>query len=69
MNALEAVEQQLRAPAPAGLRSLDDADLMALADAVRRARHHQAAELEAAGEKALGIVPRMLRGPVRRMFG
>jgi hypothetical protein len=69
MTGLEAVEDQLRAPVPVGLRNLDDADLLAFAEAVRRARHQQAAELEAAGDKALGLVPRMLRGPVRRMFG
>ena len=69
MTGLEAVERQLRAPAPAGLRDLDDADLRALAQAVRQARHRQAAELEAAGDKALALVPRMLRGPIRRMLG
>ena len=69
MTGLEAVERQLRAPAPEGLRGLDDADLRALAQAVRQARHRQAAELEAAGDKALALVPRMLRGPIRRMLG
>ena len=69
MTGLEAVERQLRAPAPAGLRNLEDADLLALAEAVRQARHRQAAELEAAGDKAFALVPRILRGPIRRIVG
>jgi hypothetical protein len=46
MTGLEAVEHQLQAPAPAGLRNLAEA-----------------------GDKAFALVPRILRGPIRRMFG
>jgi hypothetical protein len=69
MTGLEAVEHQLQAPAPAGLRNLAEADLLAFAAAVRAARNRQAAELAAAGDKAFALVPRILRGPIRRMFG
>jgi hypothetical protein len=69
MNGAESLEHQLGGPLPAGVAALDDASLTTLADAVRQARRRQAAELGAAGEKALGLVPRLLRGPVRRIFG
>jgi hypothetical protein len=49
--------------------ALDDASLTRLSEAVRAARQRQAAELAAAGDKALALVPRLLRGPVRKMFG
>ncbi len=63
------LEEQLRAPAPAGLRDLEDRHLKDLAGSIRQARHHQAAELASAGDKAFALVPRLLRGPVRRVLG
>ena len=42
---------------------------MHLADSVQAARRRQAAELAAAGEQALGHVPRLLRGPIRKIVG
>jgi hypothetical protein len=68
-NGIKALEAQLRAPAPAGVRSLDDAHLLDLAEAITAARHNQAAELAAAGDQALSHIPRLLRGPVRRALG
>jgi hypothetical protein len=68
-KALRALEVELRASAPESLKRLSDQQLQDLASAVRDARHRQAAELMAAGDKALGHVPRLLRGPVRRVLG
>ena len=66
---LRALEVQLGAPAPPTLEGLPDAALQDLAVSVRQARHRQAAELASAGDKALALVPRMLRAPIRRMLG
>lgn len=68
-EALRALEQQLGGKAPAGLSALSGDELDDLADAVRDARHRQAAELQAAGEKAFGHIPRLLRGPIRKVMG
>ena len=54
---------------PAGLESLSASQLAFLADAVTRARRHHAEELRAATTTALGHVPKLLRGPVRRIVG
>jgi hypothetical protein len=63
-----ALEAELRAPAPQALKALNEVQLQDLAVAVRDARRRQAAELTAAGEKALGHIPRLLRAPVRRVL-
>lgn len=68
-KALQALEAELRASAPESLGRLSDQQLQDLAQAIRDARHRQAAELTAAGDKALGHVPRLLRAPVRRVLG
>lgn len=69
MSALQALEHQLGGSVPPAVAALEDAELTTLAGAVGAARRRQAAELAAAGDKALGLVPRLLRGPVKRMFG
>jgi hypothetical protein len=69
VSGLGALERQLQTRAPEGVRALPDAELHALAEAIAAARRRQAAELEAAGDKALALVPRLLRGPVRRLAG
>jgi hypothetical protein len=68
-GALRALESQLRAKPPKALSSLSDDELADLNAAVEAARHHQAAELQAAGEKALGHIPRLLRMPIRKVMG
>ncbi len=65
---LQALEAELRGPAPQAIKLLSDDQLRDLASAVHDARRRQAAELGAAGEKALGHVPRLLRAPVRRVL-
>lgn len=44
-------------------------DLSDLAAALRDARHRQAAALHDAGDRALHRIPRLLRGPIRRIVG
>lgn len=68
-EALQALEAQLGAKAPRGVAALTAAELQDLADAVREARHRQAAELQAAGDKALGHIPWLLRKPIQRVMG
>jgi hypothetical protein len=66
---LASLNEQLRASAPAALAGLSEDDLHDLAGKLRSARHRQAAELQAAAEAALGHLPRLLRGPVRKVMG
>jgi hypothetical protein len=63
------LREQLRAEPPEALSALPGEHLRHLADAVSAARRRQSEALEAAGEQAFGYVPRLLRGPVRRMLG
>lgn len=46
-----------------------DAELSHLAEAVQAARRRQARALHEAGERALGHIPRLLRGPIRKVVG
>ena len=69
MADLAALEAQLGSRAPDGLACLDEDELDDLVHAVRDARFRQAAELEAVGDRALSFVPRLLRGPIRRVMG
>lgn len=66
---IQALEAQLQGPVPGALHDLDDRHLRDLADAIREARHRQAAELQAAGDQALRHIPRLLRMPIRKVLG
>ena len=68
-DGLRMLETQLGARLPKGVRGLSHEQLRDLATAVSGARRRQAAELNAAGDKALGHIPRLLRGPVRKVLG
>jgi hypothetical protein len=68
-EALQALHDELGVAPPEGLRTLDGIQLQALADAVRDAKEQQSTGLAAATERALGFVPWLLRGSVRRMLG
>jgi hypothetical protein len=68
-DGLTALEAELRAAAPEGLRRLSDEQLRDLAGAVKEARRRQAVALAAAGDQALGQLPRLLRVPIRKMLG
>jgi hypothetical protein len=68
-DGLQALEAQLGAPPPESLAKLDDAQLRDLASAVATARRRQAVELAVAGDQAFRHVPRLLRGPIRKLLG
>lgn len=67
--ALAGLRAALDGAEPVGLEPLSAAQLAVLADAITRARRHHAEELRAATTTALGHVPKLLRGPVRRIVG
>jgi hypothetical protein len=67
--AIEALRKQLGDAPPPGVRALSDEELWDLAAAIHDAARRQAVALEDAGERALGRIPRLLRGPVRKVAG
>jgi hypothetical protein len=67
--ARRALEAQLGAGAPKGVLALSETELNDLTDAIRTARRRQTASLAEAGERALDRIPRLLRGPVRKIVG
>jgi hypothetical protein len=69
VDAFTALSAQLRGSAPAGLRELSEDELADLAAALADARHRQAAALAQAGDRALAHIPRLLRGPIKRIVG
>lgn len=65
-----ALEQELGGPLSAGLAALADSDLTALVERIADARTRQEHALAQATEEGLNIVPRVLRGTVRKvLFG
>lgn len=68
-NPMRELEKELGTPPPAALGELRDDDVRRLAEAVRQARRQQAKELGAAADRALGHIPRLLRGPIRKVMG
>lgn len=67
-DGLKALAKELRDTPPDSLGELSDEQLQDLTAAVRDARHRQAAELSAAGDRAASHIPRLLRGPVRKVL-
>jgi hypothetical protein len=65
----EQLEEELGSAVPDGLAGLGDADLQALAVALRDARRRHRAALDEAIEAGLGDVPALLRGAVRKAVG
>ncbi|MCK5770972.1 hypothetical protein [Algiphilus sp.] len=53
---------------PPGVDALDDASAQALATLIEDSRRAQQRQLQDALERALGYLPRLLRGPVRRVL-
>jgi hypothetical protein len=66
---LEELRTQLGGDVPPGVAKLSDAQLRDLADAIHEARRRQARAFAEAGERALDRVPRLLRGPIRKIAG
>jgi hypothetical protein len=58
----------LRAEPPAAFAALSIEQQTLLADAVLAAFARQAAAIDAAAESGLSFVPRLLRGPVKRLL-
>jgi hypothetical protein len=63
------LEGRLGRRLPAGLERLTPAEIARLADALDGAHAREAAALAAGRERALGFIPRFLRGPVRKVVG
>lgn len=69
-RAVDTLERELGAPLPEGLKTLSATELQTLADLLVAAKARQAQELTEGVEESLNIVPRLVRGPVRRiLFG
>jgi hypothetical protein len=66
---IDALRAQLGDGVPEALHRLEPEQLEDLAQAVAEARHRQTAALAAGGERALSMIPRLLRGPIRRIVG
>jgi hypothetical protein len=64
-----ALHARLGAAPPESLRALSASELTDLVGAVDDACQRQGEALAAAGERALNYIPRLLRGPVRRVVG
>ena len=64
------LEEELDMQLPDGLRALTDEELTDLADRVLEVKQRQSLALEVGIDDALEIVPRLVRGPVRKiLFG
>lgn len=64
------LEEELEMRLPEGLRALTDEHLTDLAERVLEAKQRQSLALEVGIDDALEIVPRLVRGPVRKiLFG
>ena len=69
-TAADILEDELGARIPEGVAVLPAAELGTLTDLLRSAKRRQAQQLEAGVEDALDVVPRLMRGPVRKIvFG
>ena len=68
-DGLTSLTEQLRECPPAGVGGLEDVHLAHLASAIHSARQRQAQQLQAASAQALDRVPRVLRGPVKKIVG
>ncbi len=64
------LKPELGGSVPDGLDALTEDELDGFATVLRAAKRRQSQELEAAVEQALDIVPRLLRGTIRKiLFG
>jgi predicted DNA-binding transcriptional regulator YafY len=68
-DAKRALRAELGAAPPKGLDALTDDEIADLAAALHEARARDKAALAKAMRDALQHIPRLLRGPVRKMVG
>jgi hypothetical protein len=66
-DAAGALRKELGAAPPKGLEGLSPEEQADLAAALRDARVRQALALDSALDRSLGLIPRLLRGPVKRI--
>jgi hypothetical protein len=66
---LQDLREELRTEPPEAVAGLPDERLADLAGALRAAREHQAAEMHDAVDAAYDHLPRLIRIPVRKIFG
>lgn len=66
-QAFAALAAQVGGGVPDGLRKLEPDQLRDLTEAIVDTRRRHVAALAAGGERALGMIPRLLRGPIRRI--
>jgi hypothetical protein len=70
LSVARTLEAELGGRAPDGLAALSEEQRQAFADVLHVAKASQSHELESAIEQSLGVVPRMLRGTIRKiLFG
>jgi hypothetical protein len=67
-DAFSTLGKELGGAPPDSLATLSSDECSDLAGAIRHARQRQAHELAAAGDAAFAHVPRLLRGPIRRVL-
>ena len=64
------LEQEYGGALPPGLAGLAEQDMATLADAIDAARTRQARALAKATDNGLDFIPKLLRGPVKKvLFG
>jgi hypothetical protein len=68
-EAYDELRRQLAGDVPPALSRLTEFELRDLAHAIRDAREREGEALAASGERALDRVPRLLRGPIRKVVG
>jgi hypothetical protein len=69
-NAQRILKSELGGEVPHGMDGLTETELAGFAGILHDAKDRQSKELEDAVDQALGIVPRLLRGTIRRiLFG
>lgn len=65
---LAALSRELGGNAPSGLSALSAAEIDSITESLRRARRTQEEQLKRAFDSALGHIPLLLRGPVRKIL-
>ncbi len=69
VEARRALEKELGAAPPAGIKALSADEMAHLAQTMRTAKRDQAETLDRALNDALKVLPRVLRGPVKKAVG
>ena len=67
-SAIAQVKTALGGQPPESITELDDASVTKLAQLLKSSRERQQAQLAESLEKALGHLPRLLRGPVKKVL-